>query len=120
MVTSGVGDAQSMLEFIAEHTSDVFVRADRQAVITYVSPSVRLFGYQPEELVGTRGTDLIHPDDLPRLAENTAALLRGEVRRRGPPVPLASERRDLAVDRGQPPGRARSGWRAVRTGDGVP
>ncbi len=80
MVTSAVGDAQSMLEFIAEHTSDVFVRADRQGRVTYVSPSIRHFGYEPGDLIGTNGHELIHPDDRARMAENTAALMRGEVK----------------------------------------
>lgn len=80
MDTSAVGGAQSMLEFIAEHTSDVFIRVDRQGRISYVSPAVSLFGYAQEDLIGTSGIDLIHPEDQPRLIANSAALFRGEVR----------------------------------------
>ena len=70
---------QSMLEFIAGHTSDVFVRVGRTGLVTYVSPSIRSYGYEPRDLVGTNGQHLIHPDDRARFVANCAALLRGEV-----------------------------------------
>jgi PAS domain S-box-containing protein len=55
--------AGRMLEFIAEHTSDVFIRVDASGVVTYASPSIRTYGYTPEDIVGTTGLQLIHPDD---------------------------------------------------------
>jgi len=64
--------------FIAEHTSDVIVRANAQGVLTYVSPAVRRYGYDPDDLVGLNQSLMVHPEDADSLANKTAALLRGE------------------------------------------
>ena len=56
---------------------DFVVQMDRDARIVYASPSVRTMGYSPEEVVGRRGPDFVHPDDLQRLLDNTAYILRG-------------------------------------------
>jgi len=56
---------------LAENASDLVVLASPDRVITWVSPSVtRKLGWAPEDLIGTRLVDLIHPDD----AAATAAL----------------------------------------------
>ena len=68
-------DAQSMLEFIAEHTSDVIVRADMQGRVAYASPSIRHYGYTPDDVLGSAGLDLLHPDDRARFAANTVAVI---------------------------------------------
>jgi PAS domain S-box-containing protein len=66
-------------EFFAEHASDIMVWVGPDGRILYVSPSVRRFGYVPAEIIGTDGMELFHPEDRPRLVENTTAMLRGEV-----------------------------------------
>jgi PAS domain S-box-containing protein len=53
---------------------DIVVRADPQGVIFFVSDTCRLLGYEPDELVGKAGVDLVHPDDRARFIENTASL----------------------------------------------
>src|SRR6478736_6527865 len=77
--TGPANDTLSMLEFIAEHTNDVIVRVDRHAIVSYVSPSIRNFGHEPGDVVGTSGLHLIHPDDVSRFVANLSALLQGEV-----------------------------------------
>ncbi|HZP30134.1 MAG TPA: PAS domain S-box protein [Acidimicrobiia bacterium] len=65
---------------LAVNSSDLVTVVDvESARFCYVSPSVeRLLGYRPEELVGTCGFDLIHPDDVERVADAaTAALASG-------------------------------------------
>lgn len=64
---------------IAEGTGDILVSVDRAGTITYASPAIRALGYAPEDLVGQTGLELVHPQDRGRFAENTAALLRGEL-----------------------------------------
>ncbi|MBJ7410621.1 MAG: PAS domain S-box protein [Phenylobacterium sp.] len=64
---------------IAEGTGDIIVSVDRAGTITYASPAIRTFGYAPEDLVGQTGLAFVHPKDRGRFAENTAALLRGEL-----------------------------------------
>jgi diguanylate cyclase (GGDEF)-like protein/PAS domain S-box-containing protein len=52
-------------ELLADTLGDMVSRHDRMGVYTYASPATRdLLGYEPAELVGTSGYDLIHPDDL--------------------------------------------------------
>lgn len=34
--------------FIAEQTSDVLVRVDRSGIVTYISPAIRNYGWEPE------------------------------------------------------------------------
>jgi PAS domain S-box-containing protein len=66
-----------VLESLRAMTLDV--AADGR--IAYASPSVTtVLGYDPEEMVGTQGIELVHPDDLETLAA-TARQLRGS---RGP------------------------------------
>ncbi len=69
--------AQSAFELVAELTSDVIVRLNLEGVLTYVSPSVRMYGYAPEDLVGTNGISLFHPEDQEKLTSNMAELLLG-------------------------------------------
>lgn len=53
---------------LIENSLDGIAIADRKGVIRYESPSVeRIAGYAPEELVGKRMMDYIHPDDVPRV-----------------------------------------------------
>ncbi|MCW2244592.1 diguanylate cyclase (GGDEF)-like protein/PAS domain S-box-containing protein [Azospirillum fermentarium] len=51
---------------LAETSTDTIVRGDLDGVRLYISPSVRtLLGYEPEELIGRRAAELVHPDDAP-------------------------------------------------------
>ena len=53
---------------------EVIVRADSSGVILFVSPACRRLGYEPEDLVGRLGVELVHPDDRERFLRNTASL----------------------------------------------
>jgi len=64
---------------IAEHAGDIIISVDRSGSVAYASPAIRTFGYDPEDLIGRTGLDLVHPDDRIRFVENTEALLRGEL-----------------------------------------
>ncbi|MBU1376408.1 MAG: PAS domain S-box protein [Alphaproteobacteria bacterium] len=70
--------AEGAFAFIAEHTSDLIVRADAQGILTYVSPAVRRFGYEPADLVGLHQSALVHPEDAASLADKTVSLFSGE------------------------------------------
>jgi len=49
---------------LIEHSPDAISLIDRQGEVLYASPSTTdVLGYQPEELVGRNGWDLIHPED---------------------------------------------------------
>jgi PAS domain S-box-containing protein len=67
-----------MMEFIAEQTGDVFVRAGVDGVIRYVSGSLRQLGHEPAAVIGTTGIELVHPGDRERFLRNGQATLLGE------------------------------------------
>jgi PAS domain S-box-containing protein len=55
---------------LIENSSDIIQVVDSKGVIRYVSPSVqRILGYKPEELIGRLSIDVVHPDDLPKVAK---------------------------------------------------
>lgn len=52
-------------EKLIQHSSDVVFLVDQAGVYQYVSPAVEsVLGYEPEELLGVIGFDLVHPDDV--------------------------------------------------------
>ncbi len=60
---------------LADNSSDLIVLT-RDGKPVYVSPAARrLYGIEPEELIGTKIEDRVHPDDLPAL-EAAAAEVR--------------------------------------------
>jgi PAS domain S-box-containing protein len=60
--------SEANFRLIAELSSDVIVRRTMDGRRTYVSPSVRrVFGYEPEELLGQSVFELMHPDDVERV-----------------------------------------------------
>ena len=64
-ITKGSEEKYQML---AENITDTVTLVDMENTFQYVSPSaIHLYGYTPEELVGTKGLDLIHPEDLERV-----------------------------------------------------
>ncbi|MFN8169273.1 MAG: PAS domain S-box protein [Candidatus Nanopelagicales bacterium] len=64
---------------LAEHASDFVVRTDAAGRIDWVSPSMtRALGYDRDELVGLRASDLVHPDDADLPVRANRALARGE------------------------------------------
>ena len=63
---------------LADNSSDLIVLTHDGETV-YVSPAARrIYGYEPEELIGTKLEDSVHRDDLPALAEAEA-----EVRAKG-------------------------------------
>jgi len=63
---------------LLENSSNVVMRADADAVYTYVSPTAeRIFGWAPEQMVGRPVHDFIDGADHERLARMRAALAAG-------------------------------------------
>jgi PAS domain S-box-containing protein len=60
---------------LIENSSDYVMIADRNAALTYVGPSAeRILGFAPEEMLGKRPPELIHPDDVPHVLEDVEYL----------------------------------------------
>ena len=64
-VATRVGRELDLLSVI-EHTWDVVHVLNPDGTIRYISPSVqRLLGYSPQEMLGMRASDYVHPEDEP-------------------------------------------------------
>jgi PAS domain S-box-containing protein len=76
-VTESVEAAQQIAEserrhrILADRATDIIITYGVNGLVSYVSPSIeRVSGHRPEDVIGRPVTDLIHPDDIPRLAES--------------------------------------------------
>jgi PAS domain S-box-containing protein len=69
-------DREEHFRRLIENTSDFVMIVDETAAITYVGPSAkRMLGYNAEEIVGTRPSELVHPHDVPQVMEDFAWIL---------------------------------------------
>jgi two-component system NtrC family sensor kinase len=60
-------ESERKYSLIASSTVDYIAIMTLQGNYVYLSPSHKQLGYEPEELVGRSGMDLIHPEDKRRL-----------------------------------------------------
>ena len=68
---------------LTERAEDTIAELDEAGRFVYMSPNVKSrLGYDPSELIGTRGLDLMHPDDVPKMAEGFQSLLKTGVSQR--------------------------------------
>ncbi len=77
---SGQGASEAELfRLMAETASDIVYAVAPDRLVTWVSPSItRGFGWRPEEIVGTRMSDLVHPEDFAASEERRARLYAGD------------------------------------------
>ena len=55
--------SKQKIESIVTTVPDIIYRLDPRGRLTYVSDSVKRYGYQPEELIGTNVMKIVHPED---------------------------------------------------------
>jgi diguanylate cyclase (GGDEF)-like protein/PAS domain S-box-containing protein len=68
---------------LAEHSTDILIHFNRDGIIRYISPSIRLFGgHDPAALIGQDSHVLVAPEDLEEVRANYAATMAagGETR----------------------------------------
>ena len=59
---------------------DAVCIVEPDSTIVFVSPAFeRIFGYAPQEVVGRRILDLVHPDDRPSTAQQAQNIMQGEL-----------------------------------------
>ncbi|MEI6623025.1 MAG: PAS domain S-box protein, partial [Actinomycetes bacterium] len=64
---------------LAENATDSVFLVDPSGVLTWVSPATeKVLGYPPQDLLGTRTVDLVHPEDLPEMLARRARAANGE------------------------------------------
>ena len=63
---------------LVHNSYDVVIVLDSAGTRKYISPSIeRLLGHAPADLLGRSPEDLVHPDDVPALAEAIESCLHG-------------------------------------------
>ena len=63
---------------LADNASDVVMETDDAGIIRWITPSVRLrIGRDPQEVIGTRFAQFVHPDDRDRVRTVEQELKRG-------------------------------------------
>jgi PAS domain S-box-containing protein len=67
LAEDAINEGEEKYRLITENTSDFITMTDNVGKFIYVSPSLKRLGYKPEDLIGTIGEHLIHPDDLPEI-----------------------------------------------------
>jgi diguanylate cyclase (GGDEF)-like protein/PAS domain S-box-containing protein len=73
---AAVRASEERFRALVQDSCDVIALLDTDATVMYVSPAVHtLIGVEPAELVGSRFSDWIPPDDLPVVAESLADTL---------------------------------------------
>jgi diguanylate cyclase (GGDEF)-like protein/PAS domain S-box-containing protein len=71
-------ESEARFRLLAEHSGDVVVLSDVDGPRQYVSPAAeRVLGWRPEELVGRRAIEFVHPEDVPGVLESHAAMRAG-------------------------------------------
>jgi diguanylate cyclase (GGDEF)-like protein/PAS domain S-box-containing protein len=61
---AAVRRSEDRFRSLIQNSSDVTIIIDEEGIYQYLSPAVvALLGYEPQDLVGTRATDYVHPDD---------------------------------------------------------
>ena len=65
--------SEARYRLLAENATDVIGRYATDGTLLYISPACReVLGFRPEEMLGRRALDLIHPEDLARIREQFA------------------------------------------------
>ncbi|WP_376697520.1 PAS domain-containing sensor histidine kinase [Wenzhouxiangella sp. EGI_FJ10305] len=63
--SNGSSESARLFRLLADNAREMVSRHTADLTFLYVSPaSVRVIGYPPEDLIGYRLDDLVHPDDL--------------------------------------------------------
>jgi PAS domain S-box-containing protein len=64
-------ESEARFRLLAENSTDIISRTTVDGTFLYLSPACyTVLGYQPEELVGRNGRELLHPEDLGELVKN--------------------------------------------------
>ena len=103
--------SESKYRTLVETSEDVIWSVDNRCRITFMSPAARrVYGYQPEELLGRHLTDLVPPEWLDRELQEIERVMAGGaskgyehvfLRKDGTPVYLSCNSVALHDDRGQ-------------------
>ena len=74
-----IAESERRYRLLADRASDIIVCYGVDGIVTYASPAITVAsGLSVAEVVGRPVTNLIHPDDVPRLAESFRSYVKGD------------------------------------------
>ncbi|MBX9931805.1 MAG: diguanylate cyclase [Methylobacterium sp.] len=80
-IEADLRDSEARFRILADNASDMVIRSALDTTRRYVSPAaLAITGYTPEELVGTRPLDFVHPDDSEAYGRVLDEVCKGTVR----------------------------------------
>nr|MBN2278725.1 PAS domain S-box protein [candidate division Zixibacteria bacterium] len=68
--------SQEKYRTIVSNTLDLIFSCDSKGIITFVSPQVAGYGYTPEEVIGHKMSDFIHPNDIERVMHDFSEMIK--------------------------------------------
>ena len=71
-------ESEARYRLVTEASRDLVLKYELGGNVVYASSAARQFGYEPQQLIGVNGYDLIHPDDREHGAAVLADLLRDD------------------------------------------
>jgi len=69
--------SEAHLRLLTDHARDLILEFDVKRTILWLSASIRRYGYDPADLVGTDAEQLLHPDDVAKVRVIVAELFSG-------------------------------------------
>ncbi|MCJ2062687.1 PAS domain S-box protein [Methylobacterium sp. J-088] len=79
---AGIRTSEARYRLLAENSTDIIVWCGLDTTRRYVSPAAAtILGHAPEDLIGTRPLDFVHPDDVADYASTLDDLTSGRVER---------------------------------------
>jgi PAS domain S-box-containing protein len=72
-----IAESEKRFRLLADRATDIIITYGVDGLVTYVSPSIEtVSGHTPESVIGQPVTSLIHPEDVPILAESFRDFVR--------------------------------------------
>lgn len=73
---------RTMYHTLVEESADVIFRLDGRGRILFVNNAVRIYGFEPGDIIGRYHVDLVHPDDRRKAEHLLSQRIKGMARRR--------------------------------------
>ncbi|MFC1563506.1 PAS domain S-box protein [candidate division KSB1 bacterium] len=89
-------ESKKQLDSILRSVHDIIYRLDAEGNITFISESIRRYGFEPAELIGRILIDMVHPDDVEKAKNRINERRTGDRRTRSLEIRLHFEN-DITV-----------------------
>jgi PAS domain S-box-containing protein len=69
--------SEELLRSLLEDLADIIYSVNEEGLVTYISPRIRRFGYEPKDLIGRDFATLVCAEDIPTVARGFADVKQG-------------------------------------------